>query len=274
MGIEKNEAASKPIGLADPFKSRTRSLHREAERSGILPDLLRSRAGREAYVLLLRNLLPVYEALEQELDRAGPALSGFAEPDLCRADLDHIAGPRWAETIPLLPSALALCRADRNGRGQRSDPAGPACLCPLPRRSERRSDPEKAAGRQSRSWAGGPRVLRFPGCARPAAVRGELQVDDKRDDGRDSGHRAPPGRSGDRFPPQHRGFDGSQARVICARRPVDERNDNRRSRAALTPVGPPFSRRRSPPCPHARQGDRAHRRPAGPTRRRSPAFRE
>jgi len=48
---------------------RTKALHVEAERTGIIRDLLRGEATREGYVLLLRNLLPAYRAMEQGLVR-------------------------------------------------------------------------------------------------------------------------------------------------------------------------------------------------------------
>ena len=48
---------------------RTKTLHVEAERTGIIRDLLRDEATRKGYVLLLRNLLPAYQALEQGLER-------------------------------------------------------------------------------------------------------------------------------------------------------------------------------------------------------------
>ncbi len=48
---------------------RTKTLHVEAERTGIIRDLLRGEASREGYILLLRNLLPAYREMEQGLER-------------------------------------------------------------------------------------------------------------------------------------------------------------------------------------------------------------
>lgn len=112
MTIKSTDQAAEEPGLADRLKARTWALHREAERSGILSDLLRGRAGIDAYALLLRNLLPVYEALEAGLGRAPPAAPAallFARPELCRAaalraDLAAIGGPDWAR-LPVLPGA-------------------------------------------------------------------------------------------------------------------------------------------------------------------------
>ena len=88
---------------------RTRELHVEAERSGVLRDLLRGEATREAYVLLMRNLLPAYQALEQGLahHRGSPALDRLIDFGLDRApaleaDLVALCGARWNQGIPLL----------------------------------------------------------------------------------------------------------------------------------------------------------------------------
>jgi len=102
-----SEAASDSV--IDALRARTRRLHTEAERSGILNDLLRGTAPRSGFVLLLRNLAPVYQALEEGLARhAGSALLGpLVACDLARApaiaaDLTALAGNDWAETVPLL----------------------------------------------------------------------------------------------------------------------------------------------------------------------------
>lgn len=88
----------------------TRELHMRAERTGIVAELLHGRGGRRAYALLLRNLLPAYEALERSLGRycSSPIFSEFAWTDLFRApalerDLEAIAGVRWREVLALLP---------------------------------------------------------------------------------------------------------------------------------------------------------------------------
>ena len=88
---------------------RTKTLHVEAERSGIIRDLLRGEATREGYLLLLRNLLPAYQAMEQGLavHRDSPALGGLALYKLDRApaieaDLVALCGAHWSQGIPLL----------------------------------------------------------------------------------------------------------------------------------------------------------------------------
>ncbi len=88
---------------------RTKTLHVEAERTGIIRDLLRGEATREGYVLLLRNLLPAYQALEQGLERhrGSPSLGKLADYGLDRAsaieaDLVALCGAHWSRGIPLL----------------------------------------------------------------------------------------------------------------------------------------------------------------------------
>ena len=94
--------------LSSVLRSETRLLHREAERTGIIADLLRGRVSRRRYALFLRNLHPAYERLEEELDRHRhhPALGPLARREVYRAsalaaDLASLAGEGWAEALPL-----------------------------------------------------------------------------------------------------------------------------------------------------------------------------
>ena len=48
----------------DAVKAATWPLHKQAERSGVIADILAGRASRTAVALLLRNLLAVYETLD------------------------------------------------------------------------------------------------------------------------------------------------------------------------------------------------------------------
>lgn len=110
------------------MRERTRALHRQAERSGIIAAILRGQANHRGYALLLRNLLPIYRALEAGLEhhRRTPGIGPLAQPAVFRAraiacDLDHLyltAGAR----VPVLPSAeryrLAVADAAR-GQGAR-----------------------------------------------------------------------------------------------------------------------------------------------------------
>lgn len=99
--------------LSTLLREGTRAQHVRAERSGFIADLLRGRGERTGYVLLLRNLLPAYRALEQGLERhrASPVFAGLAWPALFRAralerDLDTLVGPDWPRIIALLPEGM------------------------------------------------------------------------------------------------------------------------------------------------------------------------
>jgi len=100
--------------LSGALRERTAELHTQAERAGIVNDILRGTASRQAYALLLRNLLPAYEAMEAGLDRhaATPGTGLFAKSGMyraaaLRADLEALAGADWEKALPLLPSGAA-----------------------------------------------------------------------------------------------------------------------------------------------------------------------
>lgn len=116
-------------GLVSALYVRTRALHTEAERSGIVVDILKGEASREDYILFLRNLLPAYRALEEGLSRhtGSPILGELANYRLDRApaiaaDLDALSGPGWESRVPVLKSALTYAaKIDdaTNGDGSR-----------------------------------------------------------------------------------------------------------------------------------------------------------
>ncbi len=104
-------------GLSTAFRQRTSSLHSQAERSGIVQDMLRGRVTREGYALLLRNLLPAYEGMEAELERRRclPAFHAVANRAVYRAgaieaDLRALYGRLWADRLPLLPAGRLYAR--------------------------------------------------------------------------------------------------------------------------------------------------------------------
>lgn len=122
-------AEVRPVGLATALRARTRALHVQAERSGIVRDLLRGRASREGYALLLRNLVPAYREMETGLERLrhAPGVRVAADPALYRAralesDLAALAGPAWCRALPLLPDGAryaARVAAAAEGDGTR-----------------------------------------------------------------------------------------------------------------------------------------------------------
>jgi heme oxygenase len=114
MTDQPTEAARQSVVMA--LYVGTKALHVEAERSGVIRDLLRGEASREGYVLLQRNLLPAYEALERGLERhrATPALAALNAYRLERSpalesDLVALCGGSFAG-IPLLPEGQAYAQ--------------------------------------------------------------------------------------------------------------------------------------------------------------------
>ncbi len=104
-------------GWADLFRERTRSLHAEAERSGIVHDILRGRATLHGYALYLRNLLPAYRAMEDGFARRQdtPWVRAVAHPSVLRvpaleSDLVRLSGAAWHQTLTLLPAGERYAR--------------------------------------------------------------------------------------------------------------------------------------------------------------------
>ena len=104
--------ADAPLQLQSPLATALREgtieLHREAERAGIMRELLRGRVTRSEYCALLRNLHALYATLEASLLRhaAEPAISRISLPVLARgaalaSDLESLHGARWEQEIPL-----------------------------------------------------------------------------------------------------------------------------------------------------------------------------
>jgi heme oxygenase len=93
------------------MRTRITDLHTRAERTGIVAAIQAGQATRTGYALYLRNLLPAYQTLESALQqhRDRPGIGYLAQESLYRAerihaDLDALAGTRWAAVLPLLPS--------------------------------------------------------------------------------------------------------------------------------------------------------------------------
>ena len=124
--------ASVAPGFAALLRERTALVHREAERTGFIADLIRGRATRVGYALFLRNLVPVYDALEAALDVmrdrssdngcSSAVLSAFVDRrlrrrDALRSDLRAIAGPAWEADLQLLAATSAYVQAVRSVAG-------------------------------------------------------------------------------------------------------------------------------------------------------------
>jgi heme oxygenase len=101
--------------LAAALRAGTRDLHRAAEQSGIMRQILvERRLTRPAYARLLRSLHAHYAALEGELARhaAHPALAPLHFPELARAealaaDLRAHHGAAWEVELAPAPTAIA-----------------------------------------------------------------------------------------------------------------------------------------------------------------------
>jgi heme oxygenase len=113
------------LTLVARMRASTAREHARAERSGIVAAILSGRVSRPAYVLYLRNLLPVYRSMEQALERHGAlaAIARLARPALYRADriaadLVALIGPGWPDQVPLLRSGERYAaRVDWAGAG-------------------------------------------------------------------------------------------------------------------------------------------------------------
>lgn len=104
------QEAAPPDDMMAALHQRTRSLHLQAEKTGILAAILRGAATREGLLILLRNLHPAYQALERGLEQhyRGPVLGTLSCYRFDRAgaiarDLAGLSGHQWATSLPLLP---------------------------------------------------------------------------------------------------------------------------------------------------------------------------
>jgi heme oxygenase len=106
-----------PVSVVGALYARTKTLHMQAEKSGVISDILHGLASRDGYVLLLRNLLPAYREIECGIENHhnSSGLALLAKHRLDRApaiesDLTALCGPDWSRRIPMLPSGEAYAR--------------------------------------------------------------------------------------------------------------------------------------------------------------------
>jgi heme oxygenase len=99
--------------LALRLRQETKQNHTAAERSGIMRRLLTKTLDQATYTALLRNLLPVYTTLDEEMVRhqSEALVAPFHHPGLSRvaaleADLNHLGGADW-HSNPVLPEATS-----------------------------------------------------------------------------------------------------------------------------------------------------------------------
>jgi len=122
------KSANAVVLLTKVLFERTHELHTKAERSGIINDVLRGRATKYGYALLLRNLLPAYQQLEAglEANRNSPLVGALARREVYRtkaiiSDLVALFGPSWESALPLLPPGEQY--AQRIASAERGDGA-------------------------------------------------------------------------------------------------------------------------------------------------------
>jgi heme oxygenase (biliverdin-producing, ferredoxin) len=104
---------ARPQGrLTEALRTQTRQLHAEVERAGVMGALLRGRIDRSTYCALLRNLHPIYAALEEGLasQAAHPRLAalqldGLARREALAQDLEALHGAAWQIDLDLAPAA-------------------------------------------------------------------------------------------------------------------------------------------------------------------------
>lgn len=102
------------VTLAARLRAETSALHAQAEQTPFMADLIGGRLDRRAYCLMLRNLEPVYRAMEGGLAAHArqPDVAPIIEPALFRTsalrqDLQFLHGRSWEHELALLPSGLA-----------------------------------------------------------------------------------------------------------------------------------------------------------------------
>ena len=102
------------LGLAQRLRDGTQTLHSTAERAGVMPALLRGTLPAPAFWQMQRNLLLIYQALEDGLQQqaAHPLLAPLQLGPLARSallqdDLAALAGPHWPQQLVVCPAAAA-----------------------------------------------------------------------------------------------------------------------------------------------------------------------
>jgi heme oxygenase len=109
---DKDTPAATPLSMQ--LRTRTRAIHRQAERAGIIRAISTGAVSRYTYACYLRNLYPVYAALEARLRHAPLAGSGspltapgLARQAALRQDLEALAGASWVSALPAFEASEA-----------------------------------------------------------------------------------------------------------------------------------------------------------------------
>lgn len=107
-------------GFAAELRTATWSDHGDNEGSSYMSALVEGRLGRAEYAVLVAQLYPVYDLLEEAADAltADPVAASFAFDDLRRrasleADLAYFYGPDWADRIGRNEATRRYCERIR-----------------------------------------------------------------------------------------------------------------------------------------------------------------
>ncbi|GAA4105380.1 biliverdin-producing heme oxygenase [Actinomadura miaoliensis] len=103
-------------GFSARLRAATWDGHGDSQDTAYMRALLDGRVDRDGYALLIAQLYPVYDLLEQAADRlaadpvAGPfVIDDLRRRDALRADLAYFYGPRWADRVTPGPAAARYC---------------------------------------------------------------------------------------------------------------------------------------------------------------------
>jgi heme oxygenase len=95
--------------LVNSLRNVTQKLHKRAETTGVVEELIRGHVTLDAYLLYQRNLCAVYQTLEAELlrNQSRNGLTDLVRSDLMRYssiknDLNAITYGDWETTLPVL----------------------------------------------------------------------------------------------------------------------------------------------------------------------------
>jgi heme oxygenase len=98
--------------LCDVLKHSSRDHHRHAERTGVIRQMVKRQISRAQYAVYLRNLYPVYRALEHRLATLclSPGFELITDPALARSqsieqDMSNLIGIDWQDRFELMESA-------------------------------------------------------------------------------------------------------------------------------------------------------------------------
>lgn len=117
----KTNVSTTPDAFAARLRHATSAVHTRAEKTTFIRGFLRGTASPSSYIRLLAALLPVYRAMEEEIERLAPSdpvLVRFHFHTLHRTaaikrDLAFLAGPNWAGQIPDMGASDAYVRRIR-----------------------------------------------------------------------------------------------------------------------------------------------------------------